>query len=409
VPTTSYPTTTPSDAPTGVPTFVPSDMPSLVPSDRPSPVPTSESVTFESVHAKTATITVLLDGIGEEMVDFPLAKFEVQTREFVQATMQDVEGFKLQVLAVTVLTQTVVDSDNKVEDNGGRRVLADGEKSLKVSFRVVGVVKSGVAPDDVNYADLFGSGFQNHYTEYLQRISSADPFFDDLIIGSSANDQSLVNDKKKLIATIACSAMAFLVAVFASYYAIKKHLAKRLEEKTLLVLAPSTQSSSSSLGHPKLGEANSLQLQILEPAQDDPMSPMMAALKACMEGDETMSRLQESPMSPNTLEKGSGRRKSKSPFSGGGIEIRKWLTPRRESGARNVFMSEVEPLNSARSGQDPPERSRTSDIPTYNAVPPVDPDARKASTTQAPNRLSNASNHEDTSPQKKVRCFSYPP
>lgn len=372
-------------------------------------MPTSELVTFESVHAKTATITVLLDGIVEEMADFPLAKFEIQTLEFVQATMQDTEGFKMQVLAVTVLTQTIVDSDSKVEGNGGRRILADGEKSLKVSFRVVGVIKTGVAPDDVNYSDLFGYGFQNHYTEYLQRISSVDPFFDDLLVGRSADQLSLVKDKKKFIATIACSAMAFLVAVFASYYAIKKHLSKRLQEKNLLVIAPSTQSSSSSLGHPKLGEANSLQLEIVEPAQVDPSSPMMAALKACMEGDETMSRLQESPMSPNTLEKGSGRRKSKSPFNGGGIEVRKWLTPRRESGGRNVFTSEVEPLNSARGGQDPPERSRTSDIPTFNAVSPVDPDARKASTTDAPNRLSNVSNHNDTSTETKVSFVSYPP
>ena len=341
-------------------------------------------------------LDVRIAGLSGEMDYIPLAKFEVHTLEFIKATMPDTDGFFLEVLAVTVLTQTLVSegsNNNANINNSNHRSLAlDDESGLDVSFRVVGVVSNGVAPDDYDFKSLFGYGFKKHFKDYLQRLSSVDPFFANIVENDSRfGDGSFSSDRKRFVATIACSTIAFLIAVFASYYAIKKHLQNRRQSKDMILALPSdpyrTQSSSSSLEQqelPKIQDSTSLQLEIYPGAQADESSnpsPLVSALKACLEGDDTMMRLQESPMSPNTLEKGSGRRKSPfSRLSEGSEGIRKWLTPRRESFNRNVFSSAVEPEEERR--QDPPQRARNPQ--SYSSASPVDPDARKASTTAVP-------------------------
>ena len=304
------------------------------------------------------------------------------------------DDFYIEVLAVTVLTQTMTTEDrNSEQDSDNRRSLSvNGDGVLDVSFRVVGVVSSGVVPQNFDFKSMFGYGFKKHFKEYLQRLSSVDPFFANIAKNKSRfGDGAFSGDRTRFIATIVCSTVAFMIAVFASYYAIKKHLRNSRQGKDMILALPSdpyrTQSSSSSIGQPdvpRIDDGNSLQLQIYPDTHAEGSknpSPLVSALRACLEGDDTMMRLQESPMSPNTLENGGGRRKS--PFgrlSEGSEGIRKWLTPRRESFGRNVFSSSGEPNDDGR--QDPPERSRNPQ--SYNSVSPIDPDARKASTTAVP-------------------------
>jgi hypothetical protein len=365
----------PSVSPSAKPSFSPSNSPSQFPTTTPSALP-SPFPTMTTEKTKTAHLRVLLVGIQEEMGDLPSQKFETQTMEFIRATMPELEDHGIEILAVNIISQNVQEEKIGEGSNGERNLNEQIEEAgLEVIFRVVGVTTAGKAAEDYDFAAHIVYGFQYHFNAYLQRLFGADPFFEQLpmIVSDLANPDSKDVNHSKFILALVFSVVAFAVAVFASHYAVRKHLHKRqinAQKNALHEAKYDTASSSGCSDREASLEGNvGLQLDVL-PGQLSPTVMHMFNRFAGTNDDVEIIYPGPNNGTPSTLENGG----MKSP-------LKKWLTPRMN--LFNYGGSDPEETINNNSRADPPEAS--SALQGYNSVAPsVDPDDRRASTTALP-------------------------
>jgi hypothetical protein len=366
-----------------------------MPSGGPSPAPTQEA--FKT---KVATSFILLEGLDEKMMDSEIARFEIRTVEFIREAFsrQEITDFELDIIAGTVMTQTLQGGSTvSTTDAGRNRKLT--VMGLEVFFRTVGLVTNGVAPEGFDFQDLVNGAFENHFDIYLNELSGEGGFFAPLFV--EVEDEK--GNRTQFILAIVVSAVAFVIAIGASYYAIRKHLKSKKGKKRqpMLALADAKYDTASySTDTSKKDNANSNLRLVIEDSdelQDVRLSPaLMSAMSSVMSrSDESRPRANKSsPLSPNTIEKGGARPPlddREAPLS------KKWLTPRNFfKGSKGSFDTGSSPGGRS----DPPDHP---DDPNYFAgrrkSNSKEPSARKAATTEQPGRLSDANTNKD----KKVR------
>jgi heme exporter protein D len=379
----------PSINPTAKPTSSPSKVPTSTPTATPSLVPTG-SPTEEAFKTKAGNTAIILRDIDKEMSDSHLTHFEVTTLEFIQDTMPHTDGYELEILAVTLLSQTPIypDSTENQEEiptdhkNATHNVVVDKNHTnlnlntpavapaggnsrrltssyLKVTFKVVGVVTSGVAPRDFNFTkDIINVGFANHMDEYLYRLSKVDVYFAPLKAHTSITDPDDIAKKGQFVAAVVFSILAFFVAVFASVYAIRRHLeAKRRRRNRRMRLSNKFQPSET---YSEEGSTDKDQSDEEDPAhlntplqvtisrdtvglENVPITPRSIAspFKEDYRPEET------SPLSPGTAKLSSWvppatltstrDQRPTSIFAETGETFRKWLTPTFASPVENPF------------------------------------------------------------------------
>jgi len=202
------------------------------------------------------------------------AEFELLTVAFLQKKIAPTETYTLATLAVNVVSQTRItnslaaaaedptaaaaavdkndantntDAFNLSPDhtpNGTRRHVRRGRQleketwtvALVVDIRTVGEVTEGRVPKTFNYTKEVDYAFYNHWDQYLWQLGTTIPFFEPLIDVSDYVPQTReeviidqkYNRKKKNNGAFAFgiifSLVAFGLAMFASYLAIRKHM-----------------------------------------------------------------------------------------------------------------------------------------------------------------------------------------
>ena len=377
------PTTTPSEAPTSTPSVSPTNNPT--------------DVTYRT---KTELTDVLLLGIEDKMEGEIIGDFEIATLEFILASKPPTPGFEIDLVAVTVLKQTHVDVENGgdvVALGGGRRNLDDGEdkpvRGLQVEFRTVGIVTSGHM-GGMLFENITEQGFVNNYDGFLSALSQKNDFFSvlnpNIQMLQAAAKEPEEKSKGTFVVAILFSSVAFIIAIFASYYAIKKHMQtgkRRHVDKMMMLEYPGiTQGSTGVSGSSSEDEMDdprtmngklpmALQLDIDDEKvemEEIGLSPM-AGLASMMQHSPFSSIDERRPLSPRQMEEGAGRtslsaslgRTSLGGMSEESAGLKKWLTPRE--GLYNWMTGT--PKN------DPPESDSSSFRPSY------DPGSRKISTT----------------------------
>jgi hypothetical protein len=339
-----------------------------------------------------------------------MSKFEIETLEFIREMQPHTQGFQFETLAVTVLTQNIVypeKEETAVEGGVRRRTLS--EVALQISFRTVGVITHGQAPPNFILTDMTDEGFKSYFDQYLFRLAKSDPFFEPLnkVVRSNdniADEETKKGSKAQFITAIMFSTVAFILAIFASYYAIHKHLQsqkRRITDKSRMLEYPGyeggkhgTHSFSESEGTENQDGIKHLQLDI-EKCKDDLVdvglspSAMASPFNGC-----TPIAEERYPLSPSTLGAES-KRSSFGRFSETSANIKKWLTPRLST-FQNIPDSMDTPARS-----DPPD----SEV-SFNFRPnaqSVDPDALKASTANKKGVLSNEKKTINGNVKDKVR------
>lgn len=184
------------------------------------------------------------------MDEFTLARFEIATLEFIRQAQPNTRGYEIDILAVTVLTQNVVHSvigSNETTSTGTeseasdstRRGLqfapSDWDVALEVGFRTVGVVTSGRVPEGFKFEEVSEYGFETNFDQYLWQLGNSNEFFYPLRTVSnyqpeSTGDQGQVS-KAPFVIAILFSLIAFGIAIVASWFAIRRHLAKQKNGK----------------------------------------------------------------------------------------------------------------------------------------------------------------------------------
>jgi len=313
-----------------------------------------------------------------------LGKFEVATLEFIIDTKPPTPEFEIDLVAVTVLTQTHVDLANNtvvIDAHGARRKLNDGddiEHAIQVAFRTVGIVSSGKM-GSMTFEEVAEDGFRNHFNQYLFRLTQKDDFFSVLEFQESqaAIEPSVdekAGSKGQFVATILLSSCAFMIALFASHYAIKKHLRsqKRITDRSRMLEYPGFTHESTGLSgslddeeRTSSGKTPMLQLELeidddkieMEDIGLTPNNGVPGAVESPFSHAD-----ERRPLSPSQMEAGEGR-PSLSGMSEASSGLKKWLTPRQ--GLFNWMQGTPK--------HDPPE-SESSFRPSY------DPTSRKVST-----------------------------
>ena len=208
-----------------------------------------------------------------------MAHFEMATLQFIKDTMpyaaMEEDGYSIDVLAVTVLTQEIVFPDDDGDNSGSnstqrrhqRRLQhspseSTWESALQVEFRTVGVLTDGRVPQDDSwdFTEIADHGFIENYDQYLWELGSVTEtdFFTPLkaysnggqITSPEATPEE--NDGKSPGKTVAALLLAFLaigIAGFASYFAIRQHKQKKNRRKNRKSLADKL-SVNSGEGHP---------------------------------------------------------------------------------------------------------------------------------------------------------------
>jgi hypothetical protein len=376
------PTAAPSATPTtGEPSSKPTGVPTGMPSGAPSPAPTAEGV-----KTKIATSLILLEALDEKMMDDEIGRFEIRTLEFIKEAFPkaNITDFEINIIAGTVLTQNLHDGSN-----GGKNRKLETHIGLEVLFRTVGVVTNGVASEGFDFQDLVDGIFEAHFDIYLNELSAESPFFAPLFVGTKAEKGS----STQFIIALIVSAVAFLIAIGSSHYAIRKHLESKNRKKRHPMLALTdgkyATDSSSSDGSDKDNTNSNLRLVIDDDDElnDVNLSPaLMSAMSSVMSrSDESRPWTNKpSPLSPNTLEKG-GARPPLDDLYREAPPSKKWLTP------RNFFKSALDTSSSPGGRSDPPENPDDLKFLAGGRKSfSKEPSARKAATTEQPGRLSDA-------------------
>jgi len=316
--------------------------------------------------------------IEREMNDDQLSQFEIETFQFVNDTAPHTDGYEIDILAVTLLSQKVIYPDAKNETNQGERRMQTSA-ALEVTFKTVGLVIEGRAPYDFDFKrDIVSVGFEEHMDQYYYILSKSDPYFEPLKAHTDIQDPVEEADEGRFVAAVVFSVIAFLVAVFASFYAIRRHLAskrRRLNRMRRMSDAHKSQTYSENSTDGSDEENNlfqpPLQLEISPgkmELENVPITPRSIA--SPFKQDYRNGKV--SPKSPDTPKEA-----EPTVFEETGNAIRKWLTPRVTSPKESNFIDSKPPK------------------PTSSP----DPMALKASTTDAtgtftrghPNLTKNAS------------------
>lgn len=431
----------PSDTPSMSPSVSPSHAPSISPSAAPTHVPSispTATPTGEAVKTKTANANVFLVAIPREMDEMNMARFEIMTLEFIRDTMPhptlEKDGYEIEVLAVTVLTQTVVFPDDSSKVTGGmggdstknsnstqRRNLqgttSSWDVALQVGFRTVGVVMAGQVPANWDFTEITNHGFTQNYDQYLWQLGSMEetdffkPLFEftdggdqvELEEGTSGNNDG--GSKGKFVAALLLSFLAIGIAAFASYFAIRQHLRKKRRRNNRksgvtnlsgALGADPTRTLSDDVMDEEYGSTGRRILASFNTSS----GPSIEIDEQSLESVGLTPRNQDSPImgfgdegmpadslnaSPTTNEDGNDGM-----FFNRGTFIKKWLTPRRSTGQ---FSSTTRYSTTSTTGRfDPPENAS---MPGYNYGKPQDePDAKKEASQSISGQLRSMSGKE---------------
>jgi len=299
--------------------------------------------------------------IEREMNDDQLEQFEITTLEFVNDTAPHTDGYEIDVLAVTVTSQNVIYPDAKNETDQGERRMQTAA-ALEVTFKTVGLVTDGRTPYDFDFKrDIVSVGFENHMDQYYYVLGNSDPFFEPLMAHTDYKDPMDEDDEGKFIAAVVLSVIAFLVALFASVYAIRRHLRVRKKRLNRQRRVSEAQKSDTYSDHSTddSDEENPfkppLQLEIspgkmrLENVPITPRSIASPFKQDYRDGEA-------SPMSPDTP-----KHAEPTVLEGTGAAIRKWLTPRVASPKENEFEDFSKPPRPTSSPDPMALKARTTD------------------------------------------------
>eukprot|EP00533_Pseudo-nitzschia_delicatissima_P000499 CAMPEP_0116110754 /NCGR_PEP_ID=MMETSP0327-20121206/18089_1 /TAXON_ID=44447 /ORGANISM="Pseudo-nitzschia delicatissima, Strain B596" /LENGTH=933 /DNA_ID=CAMNT_0003603957 /DNA_START=17 /DNA_END=2818 /DNA_ORIENTATION=- len=234
----------PSDSPTlsMEPSSTPTDFPSGVPSEFPSDAP-SMSPTSVTDRTKTTVVTLLLEEIVTEMDRMVLAEFELFTLEFLRKKIPKNDTYDLNTLAATVLSQHNIRNPDlpdapETEEPPSRKLdTEDWTVGLEIDLRTVSVVTDGRVPNDFNFTEVVLHTFYDHWDQYLWQLGNSVEYFNPLIDVSDWQPVLVENaiqkkGKGSFVVAIMFSFVAFLLAVFASYLAIRKHMNRRMNGRT---------------------------------------------------------------------------------------------------------------------------------------------------------------------------------
>ena len=147
--------------------------------------------------------------------------YEQQTKDFLQGELPNDMGVKVDILSVIVIKQTVVPTS---ASNGTRRLQEQG--GLLVKMKVNGEIFPGVKPEGFSLAEIIGTVFLKKYLVFVYRLSTALPFFDQLLGNDAAalqGDTSQNDDSNGgMIAGIFIGVFAVMaIAVAAAVYAVR--------------------------------------------------------------------------------------------------------------------------------------------------------------------------------------------
>ncbi|KAL3936005.1 MAG: hypothetical protein SGBAC_008590 [Bacillariaceae sp.] len=351
----SRPTGTPSKLPTGAPSVEPTKNPTTTP----SVIPTSEP-TEEAFKTKFSNVKLILMDIEHEMLDDQIEQFEITTLEFVNDTAPRSDEYEIDILAVTLLSQTVIYPDAVNETDQGERRMQTAA-ALEVTFKTVGLVTEGRTPYDFDFKrDIASVGFENHMDQYYYILGSSDIFFEPLKAHTDFQDPMVEDDKGKFVAAVVFSMIAFLIAIFASIYAIRRHLrVKKRRSRQRRVSEAQKSNTYSDHSTDDSDEENPFQppLQLnISPGKMElenvPITPRSLASPFKQDyrdgGAPPMSPDTPSDAEPTVLE-------------GTGAAIRKWLTPRVASPKENEFKENGKPPKPTSSPDPMALKARTTD------------------------------------------------
>jgi hypothetical protein len=192
------------------------------------------SPTSVTDRTKTATSTLLLEEISGEMDRLTLAEFELFTLDFLRKKIFNQEDYVLNTLAVTVLSQKTAYSNATETNEPSVRNLESATWSvgLEIDIRTVSVVTSGRVPVNFNFTEEILYSFYNHWDQYLYQLGNSVDFFNPLVEVSDwepVQIEDAIDGKKgkaSFVVAVMFSFVAFGLAVFASYIAIRKHMRK---------------------------------------------------------------------------------------------------------------------------------------------------------------------------------------
>ncbi|CAJ1945208.1 unnamed protein product [Cylindrotheca closterium] len=358
---TFKPSTRPTGTPSKLPTGAPSVEPTQYPTGTPSVLPTSEP-TEEAFKTKISHVKLVLVDIEREMNDDQLEQFEIATLEFVNDTAPHTDGFEIDVLAVTVVSQNVIYADVTTnETDKGERRTKTAAAALEVSFKTVGLVTEGRAPYDFDFKrDIVSFGFENHMNHYNYILGNRDPFFEPLLAHTDIQGP-VEEDEGKFVAAVVLSVIAFLVAVFASVYAIRRHLRAKNRRRNRQHRLSEAHKSNTYSDHSTddSDEENPfkppLSLEISPgkmELENVPITPRSIASPYKQE----YRNGEASPMSPDTP-----KHAEPTVLEETGNAIRKWLTPRVASPNANEFKDAGKPPKPASSPDPMALKARTTD------------------------------------------------
>ena len=177
-----------------------------------------------------------------------LAEFELFTLDFLRKKIPKNESYILNTLAATVLSQeNIINPDlptsaipisSETNEPPARNLeTEEWTVGLQINIRVVSVVTDGRVPKNFNFTEVVLYTFYNHWDQYLWQLGNSNEFFNPLIDVSDWQPvvmEETIEKKGKgqFVVTVMFSFIAFLLAVFASYVAIRKHLNKRKNGKS---------------------------------------------------------------------------------------------------------------------------------------------------------------------------------
>ena len=347
----------------------------------------------------------MLDGIVESMQGTVLGKFEIETRDHIEDTFPNYDEFEVKIMAVTVINQTVVVAPETPEQDGNQRALSSTTSGLQVTFRTIGVVESGVATPGFDFNTDIDAGFDQYTEIYFNRLSTIDPYFETLATDDGSDKEGKTENRTQFVIAILCASSAFGIAVFASYYSIKKHLETKegsrrnasLGNKPMLSITDDERYPTRSMSYDKEESNNissdennqNLHVTVHEETFKNPRSPSIKSFVMRGNDDNDDRRTVMSPLSPNTLEKG-GAQSIMDDFTtatGATTPNKKWLTPRNYFGssekkkskhAGTPHSSSFSMSRTSLRMSDPPENEATAAARRKSSI---EPDARKIATT----------------------------
>jgi len=186
---------------------------------------------------KTATVTLLLEEITGEMDRISTAEFELFTLDFLRKKLVPQDEYVLNTIAVTALSQKTVynnitQADEIAEPLTRKLETENWSVGLEIDVRTVSVTTEGRVPQNFNYTEEVLYVFFNHWDQYLYQLGNSVEFFNPLVAVSDWDPiaiEDAVDGKKSkagFVVAVLFSFVAFGLAIFASYIAIRKHMNK---------------------------------------------------------------------------------------------------------------------------------------------------------------------------------------